>query len=154
MDTSAVLPHVNAMLNSLSVILLTTGYILLRRGHRQAHRKVMTAALGVSALFLVSYLVYHFTAPVFAFPGRGWVRTAYFTMLISHVFFAVLVTPMAILTAYRAFRGYRSDPSLAALDKFDPHRAIARWTLPIWLYVAVTGVLVYVILYQIYPPPP
>jgi uncharacterized membrane protein YozB (DUF420 family) len=153
MDTSAVLPHVNAVLNTLSVVLLTAGYVLIARGQRRAHRRVMTAAMVVSAAFLVSYLVYHFTAPIFIFPGQGWTRPAYFTLLASHVVLATLATPMVIYTAWRAFKGYRRSPDLTDTPAFAPHKAVARWTLPVWLYVAVTGVMVYVILYHVYPAP-
>ncbi|MCB2109009.1 MAG: DUF420 domain-containing protein [Rhodobacteraceae bacterium] len=153
MDVISVLPHVNAALNSTSVVLLVTGLIMVRSGRRQQHRKVMIAAMAVSAAFLVSYLVYHFTAPVFVFPGQGWVRPLYFTLLISHVFFATAVTPLVVLTAYRALQAYRLDATLEARQVFERHRKIARWTLPIWLYVAVTGVMVYGILYHVYPQP-
>ncbi|MDX2225165.1 MAG: DUF420 domain-containing protein [Rhodospirillaceae bacterium] len=153
MDTSTVLPHVNAVLNSVSVVLLTVGYIMIASGRRGAHRLVMVGAMVVSACFLVSYLVYHFTAPVFVFPGQGWVRPAYFTLLISHVVLASIATPLVIFTAWRAWRGYRDSPDLASTPAFARHKAIARWTLPIWLYVAVTGVMVYVILYHVYPAP-
>lgn len=141
MDTATVLPHVNAALNALSTILLIVGFALIRFGRRDIHRKVMLAALTVSAVFLVSYLTYHFTAPTFVFPGTGWTRPVYFALLISHVVLATIVTPMVILTAYRALKG-----------TFDRHKAIARWTIGAWLYVTVTGVMIYVILYHAYPP--
>jgi putative membrane protein len=104
------------------------------------HRKVMIAALSVSAIFLVSYLTYHFTAPIFVFPGTGWTVPVYYALLISHVILATLATPMVAVTAYRALKG-----------TFDRHKAIARWTIGVWLYVTVTGVMIYVILYHVYP---
>jgi len=141
MTTAAVLPHVNAALNALSTILLIVGFVLIRSGRREAHRKVMIAALSVSALFLVSYVTYHFTAPIFVFPGTGWTVPVYYTLLISHVILATLATPMVAMTAYRALKG-----------TFDRHKAIARWTIWVWLYVTVTGVMIYVVLYHVYPP--
>jgi uncharacterized membrane protein YozB (DUF420 family) len=140
MDTATVLPHVNAALNALSTVLLIIGFALIRSGNREIHRKVMLSALVVSAVFLVSYLTYHFTAPTFVFPGTGWTRPVYFALLISHVVLATIVTPMVIVTAYRALKG-----------TFDRHKAIARWTIGAWLYVTVTGVMIYVILYHVYP---
>lgn len=141
MTTAAVLPHVNAALNALSTILLVAGFTFIRAGRRDVHRKVMLAALGVSAAFLVSYLTYHFTAPIFVFQGTGWTRPAYFALLISHVVLATIAAPLVAVTAYRALKG-----------AFDRHRAIARWTIGVWLYVTVTGVMIYVILYHVYPP--
>jgi uncharacterized membrane protein YozB (DUF420 family) len=141
MTTATVLPHVNAALNALSTILLIIGFILIRSGRREDHRKVMIAALSVSAVFLVSYLTYHFTAPIFVFPGTGWTVPVYYALLISHVILATLATPMVAMTAYRALKG-----------SFDRHKAIARWTIGVWLYVTVTGVVIYVILYHVYPP--
>jgi len=148
-----VLPHVNAALNTVSAVLLTIGFYLIKKGDRRAHRVVMTAALVVSALFLVCYVTYHFSAPVFEFPGQGWVRPLYFTMLASHVVLATAMTPLAAMTAWRAWRGWKSSPDLNDVRAFAAHKAIARWTLPIWLYVTVTGVLVYLILYHVYGSP-
>ena len=147
------LPHINATLNVLSTVLLVCGFVLIRLGRRQAHRRMMTAALTTSAVFLISYVVYHFNAPVFEFPGRGWVRPLYFGMLISHVVLATAITPLVLMTAIRAFRGFAADPSLADSSFFVSHRAVARWTFPIWIYVTVTGVAVYVILYHVYGMP-
>lgn len=144
------LPHINAALNTLSTVLLCIGFAMIRMGRKQAHRRAMTAAIATSAAFLVTYVIYHFNAPVFAFPGQGWVRPLYFTMLASHVVLATAITPLAIMTAVRAYRGYKADPSLASVAAFAPHKKVARWTLPIWLYVTVTGVAVYLILYQVY----
>lgn len=137
MDT--ILVNIVAFLNALSAILLITGFILIRTGHRVAHHRVMTAAVITSAIFLVTYILHHLTAPLFAFPGHGLVRPLYFGMLFSHVILAVAVTPLVIITFMRARRG-----------DFIRHRALARWTLPIWLYVSVTGILVYVLLYHVY----
>lgn len=131
------LPAVNATLNAIAAVLLTCGYLLIRSGHRQQHRRVMIAAFATSSLFLVSYLVYHAQVGSVGFTRHGFVRPVYFTILISHVTLAAVVLPLALVTLSRG---------LAA--KFDRHRRIARWTLPIWLYVSVTGVLVYVLLYQ------
>lgn len=142
MDTSTVLPHVNAVLNGISAILITIAFILVKSGKAEQHRKVMIAAVSVSAVFLVSYLIYHFSAPVYVFPGEGWVRPVYFTMLTSHVIFATLATPMIGFTVFRALTG-----------NIEKHRAIARWTFPVWLYTTVTGVLIYLILFQYYGSP-
>jgi uncharacterized membrane protein YozB (DUF420 family) len=152
MDPIAVLPHLNAALNGLSTVLLLVAYGLIRAKRRVAHRRVMIAALCVSALFLVSYLTYHFTAPVFVFPGRGWIVPVYYAMLASHVALAAAVTPLVALTAWRAIRAWRDGGAAAPAAVFDRHRRLARWTLPIWLYVTVTGVLIYVTLYHVYAP--
>lgn len=136
----AILPHVNAVLNSVSTVLLLVGFTLIRRGDRVLHRKVMIAALCVSSAFLACYLLYHFTAPVFVYRGPEWSRPIYFAMLISHVILATVVTPMIAVTAWRSLHG-----------DFVRHKAIARWTFPIWLYVTVTGVLIYAILYHLTP---
>lgn len=142
MTTAALLPHINAALNSISTVLLLIGFILIKSGRKEAHRKVMTAAIAVSAVFLVSYLTYHFTAPIFVFPGTGWAVPAYYTLLISHVVMATVVSPMVIVTAWRAYHG-----------QFDRHKAIARWTWPVWMFVTTSGVAVYAILYHVYPAP-
>ena len=135
--TIADLPALNATLNALAAALLTTGYILIRRGRVQQHRRVMIAAFVTSTLFLVSYLVYHAHAGSHRFQGHGPVRAVYFAILITHVVLAAVILPMAIVTLSRALRA-----------QFDRHKAIARWTLPIWLYVSVTGVIVYLMLYR------
>ncbi|MBB4287172.1 DUF420 domain-containing protein [Roseospira goensis] len=142
MDTAAVLPHVNAGLNALSTVLLVAGYVFIRAGRRDAHRAAMLGALGVSAAFLVSYLTYHFTAPMFVFPGTGLIRPVYYTILTVHVVLAIAIVPLVILTVLRAWRGV-----------FARHKAIARWTLPLWLCVTVSGVVVYLMLYQLYDRP-
>ena len=131
------LPAVNATLNSIAAVLLVTGYVLIRSGRVAQHRLCMLAAFGTSTLFLVSYLVYHAQVGSQPFTGQGPVRTVYFTILISHVSLAVLILPLALVTLRRGLR--RDDAR---------HVAIARWTLPIWLYVSVTGVVVYWMLYQ------
>jgi uncharacterized membrane protein YozB (DUF420 family) len=132
------LPALNAALNATAATLLVIGYILIRRGRMNQHRRVMIAAFITSVLFLISYLVYHMNVPVTRFPGRGISRAIYYPILISHVLLAATVPPLAIITLSRGLR-----------QRFDRHVPIARWTLPIWLYVSVTGVIVYVMLYQI-----
>ncbi len=134
------LPALNAALNSLSAILLGAGYLFIRRRNVAAHKTCMLAALGVSTLFLISYITYHAQAGSVRFTGTGWVRPLYFAILISHVILAMAILPLALVTVYRAWR-----------ERFEAHRRIARWTLPIWMYVSVTGVVVYVMLYVLYP---
>ena len=131
------LPEVNATLNAIAALLLTIGYIYIRRGQTQEHRLCMLAAFATSALFLASYLVYHFNVGSVAFTGQGTIRTVYFTILISHIILAIAILPMAIVTLLRALRG-----------QFESHRRLAKWTVPLWLYVSVTGVVVYWMLYQ------
>ena len=131
------LPAVNATLNALSGVLLLIGYALIRTRRIETHRNVMIAAFITSSIFLVCYLVYHAQVGSVRFTRHGFVRPLYFTVLITHVTLAAAVLPLAIVTLSRG---------LAA--RYDRHRVIARWTLPIWLYVSVTGVLVYVLLYQ------
>lgn len=134
------LPHLNACLNSTSAILLFTGYTFIRKRNVVAHRACQLAALSISILFLASYLTYHFNHGATRFQGTGIARPIYFTVLTSHTILAMVIVPLVILTFYRAFRG-----------DFARHRKIARITLPLWLYVCVTGVIVYLMLYQIYP---
>jgi putative membrane protein len=134
------LPHVNAILNSTSAILLIAGYSFIRKGRINAHRNCQLTAFTTSALFLISYLTYHYYHGATRFPGQGIVRPIYFTILLTHTILAVVIVPMILLTLYRAAR-----------QDFMRHRRIARWTLPLWLYVSVTGVIVYLMLYQIYP---
>ena len=131
------LPAVNASLNALSGVLLLTGYALIRARRIETHRKVMIAAFVTSSLFLVCYIVYHAQVGSVRFTRQGFVRPLYFTILITHVTLAATVLPLAIVTLSRGLKA-----------RYARHRAIARWTLPIWLYVSVTGVLVYVLLYQ------
>ena len=131
------LPAVNATLNGVAGVLLLIGFLLIRSRRIDLHRRFMIAAFVASSLFLVSYLVYHAQVGSVRFTRQGFVRPLYFTILITHVVLAAAVLPLAILTLTRGLKG-----------RFSAHRAIARWTLPIWLYVSVTGVLVYVLLYQ------
>lgn len=131
------LPAVNASLNALSGLLLLVGYALIKSGRRDQHRAVMIAAFTSSALFLISYLVYHAQVGSVPFTRQGFVRPLYFTILLTHVVLAAVVLPMIILTMTRGLKG-----------RFREHRKIARWTFPVWMYVSVTGVLVYVLLYQ------
>jgi len=130
------LPGINASLNSISALLLAIGYILIRRGRVAAHRFCMLSAFATSTLFLLSYLTYHFQVGSVPYEGQGWVRPLYFSILISHIILAAAIVPLALVTLVRAVRG-----------KFERHKRIARWTLPIWLYVSVTGVIVYWMLY-------
>ena len=134
------LPAVNAALNSLSAVLLLTGYRFIRAGNQSAHRASMLAACASSTLFLVSYLVYHFHVGSVPFRGQGLIRLVYFTILISHTILASAVVPLAIITLIRGLQ-----------ENFIKHRRIARWTFPIWLYVSVTGVMVYWMLYWLVP---
>lgn len=131
------LPTVNAVLNAVSALFLISGYIMIRRKKVSIHRALMVAALIASVLFLSSYLYYHYHAGSKRFPGTGWARPVYFSILISHTILAGIVPPMALITVYRALKG-----------QFERHRRIARWTLPIWLYVSITGVIVYWMLYR------
>lgn len=131
------LPAVNATLNALSGLLLLAGYLLIRARRIEAHRRCMLAAFATSSLFLVCYLVYHYEVGSVPFTRQGIVRPIYFSILITHVVLAAAVPPLALVTLSRGLQA-----------RYAKHRAIARWTLPIWLYVSVTGVLVYVLLYQ------
>jgi uncharacterized membrane protein YozB (DUF420 family) len=135
----AALPAVNATLNAAAAVLLTIGYILIRRGRVAQHRVVMLTAFATSILFLVCYLVYHAHVGSRPFPGRGPIRQLYFGILLTHTVLAATVPILAVITLSRALSA-----------RYDRHRAIARWTLPIWLYVSVTGVVVYFMLYQLY----
>jgi uncharacterized membrane protein YozB (DUF420 family) len=129
----------NATLNGTSAILLTAGYAAIRAGKREAHKRFMISAFVVSCAFLASYLVYHYRVGHVPFAGQGWIRPVYFALLTSHVILAFVIVPLILITIRRAL-----------LEKFDKHRAIARWTLPLWMYVSVTGVIVYVMVYQLY----
>ena len=131
------LPAVNASLNAISTMLLLTGYVFIRRGERQKHKACMIAALVTSTLFLTSYVIYHAQVGSVPFKGTGWIRTVYFAVLIPHVILAAAIVPPILITASRGLSA-----------KYDKHRRIARWTLPLWLYVSVTGVIVYLMLYQ------
>jgi putative membrane protein len=132
----------NACLNGLSGILLLCGYAAIRSGKRDVHKAFMISAFLTSTLFLISYVTYHLRAgKVVLFSGQGWIRPVYFTLLISHTVLAVVIVPLILITLRRAW-----------LERFDKHRVIARWTFPLWLYVSVTGVIVYLMVYQIYAP--
>ena len=132
------LPTLNATLNTASAAFLLLGWVLIRRGRRAAHRRAMLGALTCSALFLVSYLVYHFQVGSVRFTGEGPVRTVYFALLLSHTILAVVILPLVLVTVVRAFRG-----------RFEAHRRIARVTLPLWGWVSLSGVAVYWMLYRL-----
>lgn len=135
-------PAINAALNGLSAILLVGGYSAIRAGKVKLHKKFMVSAFFTSTIFLASYLVYHYRVHhVVLFRGQGWIRPVYFTLLISHTILAVVIVPLILITLRRAWT-----------ERFDKHRQIARWTLPLWFYVSVTGVIVYFMVYQIYAP--
>jgi len=131
------LPAVNATLNALSSIWLTSGYLFIRQKKISAHRFCMLGALITSSLFLISYLTYHYSAGSKPFAGQGAIRAVYFTILLTHTVLAIVIVPMALITLSRALK-----------ERFDKHKRIARWTLPIWFYVSVTGVIIYFMLYQ------
>lgn len=134
------LPALNALLNGTSAALLVLGYLAIRMKRIQAHRRLMLGAFAASSLFLVSYLVYHFQAGSKGFTGTGWIRPVYFTILISHTVLAAAIVPLAVMTLRRGLK--RMHPG---------HERLARWTLPLWLYVSVTGVVIYFMLYRMYP---
>lgn len=133
-------PALNALLNATAAVFLVAGFVFIRRRMILAHRVAMSAAFLISTAFLISYLVYHFKVGSVPFQGQGWIRPVYFTLLLTHTVLAAAVPVLAIITLSRALR-----------EQFDRHRRIARWTLPIWLYVSVTGVVVYWLLYQAFP---
>ena len=133
------LPALNATLNAVSAIFLTTGYVLIRRGRRTLHKKCMLAALVSSTAFLTSYVIYHVNTGSRPFPGQGAIRGVYFTILITHVSLAITILPLALTTTARGLRA-----------QYARHVKIARWTLPLWLYVSVTGVVIYLMLYRLY----
>lgn len=132
------LPALNATLNAISFVFLVTGYYFIRRRQRTRHRNCMVAALITSALFLTSYVIYHLNVGSVPFQKTGWIRTVYFAILIPHVILAAAIVPLVLVTVSRALS-----------RRYDKHRRIARWTLPLWLYVSVTGVIVYLMLYQL-----
>lgn len=134
---SSWLPEINAALNGTAAVLLGTGYVLIRRRRIVAHRTCMIAAFTASSLFLVTYLIHHAQVGSVPFRGAAWLRSVYFAVLVPHIVLAALVVPLALTTIHRAWRGH-----------FDRHRRLARVTLPIWLYVSISGVLVYVLLYH------
>ena len=134
------MPAVNATLNGLSGTLLFVGFLQIRRRNIDWHRRFMLSACGCSVLFLCCYLVYHFFAGSTKFQGEGWVRPVYFTILLTHTVLAMVIVPLVVVVLVNAFKG-----------RFDRHRKVARWAFPIWMYVSVTGVLVYFFLYQWFP---
>jgi uncharacterized membrane protein YozB (DUF420 family) len=134
------LPALNAALNGLAAIWLAAGYVMIRRGRTNAHRFCMLAAVATSALFLVSYLVYHAQAGSTRFASGGWIRPVYFTILLTHTVLAAVIVPLVLVTLVRALK-----------RRFVPHRRIARWTWPLWIYVSVTGVVIYFMLYHLDP---
>ncbi len=134
------LPAVNAALNTLSTIFLTCGYIFIRRQRQVAHRNCMIGAVISSALFLTCYLIYHYNAGRTVFRDPAWFRPIYLTILLTHTILAVVIVPMVLTTLYHAVR-----------RQFERHKRIARWTWPIWMYVSITGVLIYFLLYHIFP---
>jgi uncharacterized membrane protein YozB (DUF420 family) len=144
-DNYSIFPAINATLNGTSALLLLAAWIMIKRRHREAHRFLMLAAIGSSTLFLISYISYHLLlyyrthSGSMHFQGHGWSRPVYFAILISHTILAAAIAPLVIITLGRALRG-----------RFDRHRAIARWTFPLWLYVSVTGVVIYVMLYHLF----
>ena len=138
--TASSLPTLNAALNSLSAVFLLAGFFFIRSRNRGAHRVCMLSAFGCSILFLISYLIYHYQVGSVPFRGQGWIRPVYFAVLLTHTILAVAVVPLALITLNRALK-----------QRFDAHRRIARWTFPIWLYVSVTGVVVYWMLYRLAP---
>ncbi len=139
-DVSA-LPALNAFLNGTSAVLLTVGYVFIRLKKVTAHKTCMVSAFGMSSLFLISYLIHHYRVGSVLFGGTGFIRPVYFTLLISHIVLAACIVPLVLITIYRAWT-----------EQFEKHMRIARWTLPLWLYVSVTGVIVYWMLYHLYGP--
>ena len=133
------LPAVNATLNAIAALFLVAGYVSIRQGQRTLHKRCMLGALTTSALFLTSYVIYHANAGSRPFPGEGAIRSVYFAILITHVILAAAILPLALVTTARGLRA-----------QYDRHVRIARWTLPLWLYVSVTGVVIYLMLYQLY----
>ncbi len=135
----AIFPAIDATMNGLSTILLLVGHSFIKTGRIAAHRAFMIAAVISSSVFLASYLYFHFHVGSVHFQGRGWARPVYFSILISHVLLAAAILPLVIITLSQALR-----------ERFDQHRAIARWTYPLWLYVSITGVIVYFMLYHLF----
>jgi uncharacterized membrane protein YozB (DUF420 family) len=133
----------NATLNGTSAILLAGGYAAIRQGKISVHKRFMISAFVVSCAFLISYLIFHFRVGHVPFQGQGWIRPVYFVLLTSHTILAIVIVPLILITLRRAFT-----------ERFEKHRAIAKWTLPLWFYVCVTGVIVYWMVYQMYAPAP
>jgi len=135
------LAPLNAILNGCATLLLLAGFVLIKQKRVQAHRACMIAALVFSTAFLISYLTYHYHVGNVRFGGQGWIRPVYFAILIPHVILAGIIVPLAITTLWFAWSG-----------RFARHRRIAKWTWPLWMYVSVTGVVIYLMLYRIYTP--
>lgn len=138
MDWAAALPHLTAALNTLALALMLAGFALVRGGRPDLHRRLMLAAVAASALFLVAYLAHHAVNPIFVFRGSDAARPLYYALLVSHVVLAALVTPLVAVTVWRGLGG-----------RIAGHRGLARWTLPVWVYVSVTGIAVYALLYHL-----
>ena len=137
------LPIVNACLNALATVFLMLGFVYIKKGNKTAHRNCMVSAFVTSAVFLTCYLIYHFSTEVVTkFVEPQWFRPIYFVLLFTHVVLAVVILPLIFITLSRALK-----------ERFDQHRKIARWTWPLWMYVSITGVLIYLLLYQIFPQP-
>jgi uncharacterized membrane protein YozB (DUF420 family) len=135
----SIFPAINATLNGTSAVLLVTAHRMIKAGRLTTHRALMLAAVATSTLFLISYLYYHAQVGSVRFQGQGWSRPLYFSILISHTILAAVIVPLVIVTLSRALR-----------ERFDRHRAIARWTYPLWLYVSITGVVIYFMLYHLF----
>ncbi len=131
------LPAINATLNGIATVLLSSGYVAIRLGRKELHKALMISALVVSAAFLACYLIYHYHAGSKPFPDLGWIKTVYLVILIPHIILAAVMVPMILKTFWHAFRG-----------EWESHKKIARWTFPIWMYVSLTGVVIYLMLYQ------
>jgi len=134
------LPAVNATLNGLSALMLLSGFVFIKKGNRKAHQKCMIGAFSTSVVFLVCYLIYHFNAGHTSFKDPAWFRPLYLALLLTHVLLAVVIVPLILKALYHAAKG-----------QFEKHRAVARWAWPLWMYVSVTGVVIYLLLYQIFP---
>lgn len=139
MDAAATLPHVTASLNGAALAAALAGFGFIRMGRRDLHRLAMLIAVAASALFLAAYVAYHFSAPIFVFRGTGWVRPLYYALLVAHVVLAAAVTPMILVTLWRALGG-----------RYDAHSRLARWTWPVWVFVSASGLAVYAMLYHLY----
>ena len=131
------LPAINATLNGIATVLLGSGYVAIKQGRKDLHKALMISALIVSAAFLACYLVYHYHAGSKPFPELGWIKTVYLVILVPHIILAAVMVPMILKTFWHAFRG-----------EWESHKKIARWTFPIWMYVSLTGVVIYLMLYQ------
>ena len=135
------LPHFQAILNTCAALLLGAGYHYIKNKNKNAHQKCMVSALIVSTIFLASYLTYHEAVGYQPFEGQGWIRPIYFTFLFSHIILSGVAVPMILVTVFYAAKG-----------NFTKHPRVARWTLPVWLYISITGVIVYVLAFHVYPP--